>query len=138
MRPGGDVNEDDVPDVLIGFPLAGTRTDGRNEAGVTYAVYGQAATGPDRALETIPGQFGARVVAPVVHDHGGTSPAPVGWSVSPDEAGVLIGAPGAGFRTGAAYVVRSSQFAGDDRSARGESSEELTDAAGFRCRYNRR
>lgn len=137
---GSDVNEDDVPDVLLGFPDAPSDRAG---AGELHPLYGQALDGPDRPIGGLQGQLGARMLAPTGGDAAGYSADGVEWAVSEEEAGVLVAAPGASpnpdgaplarSRAGSVYMVRSSRLAGDDPDARMDLDPSQAQDPEFEC-----
>ncbi len=102
----GDVNGDDIGDVIIGADLA----DGpsRPDAGVSYVIYGQiSGTNIDLAA-LAPGQ-GFRIIGAEIGEYAGWSVSGAGDVNSDGLGDVVIGAYGAGHNSrpgsGSAYVV---------------------------------
>ncbi|HEX8743702.1 MAG TPA: hypothetical protein VF712_11255 [Thermoleophilaceae bacterium] len=120
----GDVNEDNVGDVLIGYPRG---TTGRADQGATYALFGGTSTRPDVDLAGIQGHRAARVLGVAASDGSGTSATGLD-AARTDESGVVTGSPNASPNpdgtprpgAGQANTTHSSSFKGDDPEARTE------------------
>jgi hypothetical protein len=107
---GGDLNDDGLPDLLIGFPGA------NSGSGSVFAVVTQAGLDPPLsgvALGSLPGQQGTRLDAATGAAAAGSSLDGVEQAAN-GQPGILVGAPGASSSTasqpGAAYVVPASRF----------------------------
>ncbi|HEX8123781.1 MAG TPA: hypothetical protein VF549_21200 [Solirubrobacteraceae bacterium] len=85
---GGSAVDDDVlPDLLVGFPdAAGTR-------GELYVVYGRSAGAAPLALAGLPGHQGRRIVGAAAGDRAGESADSVDFATLA-APGVLVGSPG--------------------------------------------
>lgn len=104
----GDLNGDVIPDVLIGFPLAGPTLA---RQGVAYAVFGQALSQASISLTGLPGHRGTRVLGATVGSNLGAALAGL-ERASELDSGFLIGAPNDSAAAGSAYLFRSSAMSG--------------------------
>jgi hypothetical protein len=134
----GDVNNDAIPDLLLGFPQA-TPTSLVN-GGAAYVVYGQQVIGdappPEVSVSTMPGQAGTRLIGGSGGDGLGSAVDNVDTGPG-DETAFLVGAPGASntpkskAQTGSAYVVMSSEMSG------GNTAEAHAAEAKSKCHQKR-
>lgn len=104
--PIGDVNGDDLDDMVLGVP--GADFAGRDGAGAVYVIFGSDAPPASIDLAAL-GSRGFRISGATTGDRTGTAVAGAGDINDDGFDDVLIGAPGAGFNTraesGSVYVV---------------------------------
>jgi hypothetical protein len=126
LAGGNDLNEDETPELLVGYPdQAG--------GGSLFAVFGQAdadVTSPTLSLDALPGQHGSRLTG-AAGDRVGASAAAIDMTPT-DLPAVLIGAPAAGdptastgnkrLRSGSAYVLPSDKLAAGAQPSQKPSS----------------
>jgi hypothetical protein len=107
VADAGDVNADGFADVIIGAPLADP--DGRNNAGVSYVVFGTDSGIANLDLAALDGSNGFRLVGAAASDYSGWSVAGAGDVNGDGIDDLIVGAPNAdpGGRTnaGESYVV---------------------------------
>jgi hypothetical protein len=120
----GDLNGDDMTDVLVGYPNAASG------AGAAYAVFTpegpQRPTGTQVDLGNLPAKAGVRVTGASSGDHLGSSLAALEDS-GDGSPGFLVGAPDAGnngrAESGSTYLVRASTLDGYSSQATAAGSD---------------
>ncbi len=107
VADAGDVNGDDVPDIIVGVPFADNND--RTDSGSAYIVFGSSSTEPVDLADL--GDRGFRIDGAAYGDRAGYSVSSVGDLNDDGLAEIVVGAPGAsygGMGSGAAYVVFGS------------------------------
>lgn len=108
----GDLNDDDIPDILLGFPASSPAAP---HGGSLFAVFGRDATEPRISLASLPGQWGTQIVGSGADERLGISTAGVDFDRAA-QPGLLVGAPGEGEGgppgSGSALFVASGALAG--------------------------
>ena len=145
VAPGGDLNDDDTPDLLVAFPTAAA---GAASAGQTYAVVSQLGRGAPSGtvdLATMPGERGSGARGAAANDLSGSGLAGVDMpSTGTEYSSMIVGAPGAGNNSragsGSTYAVSSRRLSynqqGTGSASNQGSSDGITAARNPGC-YNK-
>ncbi len=105
----GDINGDGIDDFAVGSFNAFDEINDSNDAGATYVIFGTGSIlSPSFDLSSLDGTNGFRIDGELSDDNFGTSIAAAGDVNDDGIADIIIGAPDANSRTGAAYVVFGS------------------------------
>jgi hypothetical protein len=102
----GDVNDDGIPDVVIGAYKA--NANGHEESGRAYVVFGKASTEPVLLADVALGVGGFAIDGEAAQDYAGSSVSGAGDLNGDGLADIVVGAPGAdpnGLDSGRTYVV---------------------------------
>src|SRR5262249_14180848 len=112
VAPAGDVNDDGMPDFVVGASgverSTGPNTPPLADAGAAYVIYGQKPAAPaDRSSNSL-GSHGMAITGTAAQDRAGTAVA--GGDFNGDGVGdVMVGAPGADnngrANSGSAYLI---------------------------------
>ena len=111
VASAGDVNGDGIADLIMGAPTAGPH--GTN-SGATYVVFGKASGfAANIDLSSLDGTTGFKLSGVATNDLTGFSVASAGDINGDGFSDLIVGAPGVGNSSGAAYVVfgKASGFA---------------------------
>jgi hypothetical protein len=123
----GDLNDDGIADMLVGFPEAGAG------AGQTYVLLSQRGVLPGWTsvdLGTLPGQNGSSIQGPAPGDRAGSSLTAIDADANGEPA-FVVGAPGADpasrVDAGSAWVVPASELSGAQQPSPPPAAAATTD-----------